>query len=482
MIDTPTLVSLTTFVLLAALLFFVASALPQRIATTLMMLLVPFQTVVTFAGTSSMVIAYLVFIALLLRGERVQVPMLWNFVVLLLWYLISISLQHPSTYVQHAVYIYALVSAFLVFWLCHDLVGRFKEPTSIINVFIWMNVLVIVYCAIQLWVGPGGRFRLFGLSDLSITRVREDGRLSGPFESAELTAQYFVVMVFLILHQFWHAESGWSRRGLILLIAINIALLVATGSRGEFLVLLGGCGLYLWLFRRRLGVMRALGLALSGSAVLAASSLIILTYTPFGGLFDRLQRTEIEAGVPDTRAVVWPTAWREIEKRPIIGNGPRMHFYLEESGKVYPHHTYIPYPHSLYLYLLFTVGIPGLILFLWTQGKVLARCWRAASAGGGDSYSEDLARTGVLIIVLFLIDGLKIEQMRLSLADYWHFWFGLLGVLWAVAGRASLLSSSRQADTGSGSLAVVQGGEMKKLTFVESQVVVSPSLALVPRR
>jgi len=46
-----------------------------------------------------------------------------------------------------------------------------------------------------------------------------------------------------------------------------------------------------------------------------------------------------------------------------------------------------------------------------------------------------------LIILLFLIDGLKIEQMRLGLADYWHFWFGLLGVLWAFTGRASVVSS-----------------------------------------
>lgn len=423
-------------VLLAAVLFFIASALPQRMATTVMMLLVPFQTVESFAGSSTMLLAYVVFVALLLRGERVQVPMMWSFVVLLMWYLISTSLQHPATYSQHAVYVVTLISTFLVFWLCHDVTNRFEKPTSIINVFIWMNLLIVVYCLIQLWIGPGGRFHLFGLSELAMTRVREDGRLTGPFQSAEITAQYLVIMVFVILHQFWYAQGAWWRRGLILLIAVDLGLLVATGSRGEFLLLIGGCGIYLWLFRTRLGPVRALGLAISGSAVLAASSLIIITYTPFGNLFERLEATEIQAGVPDTREVVWPAAWNEIKKRPLIGHGPRLRFFLEDRGTVYPEHTYIPYPHSLYLSLLFTVGVPGLILYLWIQWRVLARCWRAISSTNEDCYATDLARTGVLIILLFLIDGIKIEQTRISLVDYWHFWFGLLGVLWAFAGQA----------------------------------------------
>jgi hypothetical protein len=433
-LDTSLLGQLAALVLLAALLFFIASALPQRVATTLMMLMVPFQAVESFAGTSTMLLAYVVFVALLLRGERVQVPMLWSFVVLLVWYLISMSLQHPSTYSQHAVYIYTLISAFLVFWLCHDLTNRFEKSTSVINVFIWMNVLIVIYCFIQLWIGPGERFKLFGLSEISMTRVRADGRLTGPFESAEITAQYFVIMVFVIIHQFWYTEDVSTRRALVLLVAVNLGLLVATGSRGEFLVLIGGSAMYLWLFRRRLGPVRAMGLALSACAVLAMSSFVIIAFTPFGDLFDRFGRTEIKAGIPDTREVVWPTAWNEIKKEPFIGHGPRLRFFMEDRGKVYPQHNYIPYPHSLYLFLLFTVGVPGLILFLWIHFRVFARCWRAMSHPEGDAYGTDLARTGVLVITLFLIDGIKIEQTRLALSDYWHFWFGLLGVLWAFAG------------------------------------------------
>ena len=50
-------------------------------------------------------------------------------------------------------------------------------------------------------------------------------------------------------------------------------------------------------------------------------------------------------------------------------------------------------------------------------------------------YYQDLARTGVIIIFLFMLDGIKIEQMRLNLADYWHFFFGICGVLLAACNQ-----------------------------------------------
>ena len=43
-----------------------------------------------------------------------------------------------------------LLSAFLVFWLAYDLSGRFEKDTSMINVFVAMNVGVILYCIVQL--------------------------------------------------------------------------------------------------------------------------------------------------------------------------------------------------------------------------------------------------------------------------------------------------------------------------------------------
>ena len=428
---------------LAVILFIIASALPARVSTVALLLLVPYQTIETRFGSSSMVLAFVVFIALILKRERVQLPMLPQFAFLLLWYLISMSMMAPSTYVQHGSYLLSLVSAFLVFWLCYNLTQRFKNTTSIIDVFIVMNVFVAIYCAIQLWVGPGERLVMFNISEMSMHRVRGDGRLMGPFQSAEITALYFVLMQFVILHQFWYSTHRWYRRALIGLAAINLGFLVTTGSRGEFLLLLGGAGVYLWLFRRRLGVMRAIGLAVGGTVALVVMALVVINFTQFGGLFDRLRGTEFDSsGIPDTRQVLWREAWAEIKSSPIVGHGPRFRFHLEDRGARYEDHVYIQYPHNLYMFLLFTVGVPGLILFLWILLIFLMRCWRAMSCTRAPPYDLDLARTGFIVTLLFMIDGLKIDQMRLNLADFWHFSFGLWGVMMAVC--AKVLASERQ--------------------------------------
>ncbi|MGI9234002.1 MAG: O-antigen ligase family protein [Woeseiaceae bacterium] len=423
---------ITVILILATLLFVVASALPQKVATIALLVLVPYQSIETRFGTSSVVLAFVIFIAFLLKGEQVRLPMLPQILFLFLWYLISMSLMDPSTYMQHAIYVFTLLSAFLVFWLCYDLTQRFEKASSIVDVFIVMNVVVVIYCTIQLLIGPGERLILFGIEEINMTRVRADGRLTGPFESAEITAQFLVLMQFLILHQFWYAGSAGYKRILVALGTTNFAFLVATGSRGEFLVLIGGLLIYLWLFRRRLGVMRALGLAVGGALALTATALIVINFTQFGGLFERLQDTEFnEQGIPDTRQAVWPPTWREIVKSPFKGHGPRLRFHNEHRGQRYEEHDYIGYPHNLYLFLLYTVGIPGLILFLLFLFTILTRCWRSMSRPNAPPYYADLARTGVIVIFLFIVDGIKIEQMRLNLADYWHFFFGLCGVLLA---------------------------------------------------
>jgi O-antigen ligase len=436
---------LTVILILATLLFIIASALPQKVATTVLLVLIPIQVIETRFGTSSVALAYVVFIAMLLRKEPVRLPMLPQIAFLLLWYLVATSISNPPYYVQHAVYVFVLVSAFLVFWLSYDLMDRFEDPRTVINFVILMNVLVVGYCIFQLYLGPGTRFVFFGIDELNMTMVRADGRLTGPFQSAEITAQFFVIMIFVVLLQFWHAENRNYRRVLSVLAMLNFACLVATGSRGEFLILVGCAAIYLWLFRSRLGTFRAIRLAISGAAVLAVTALIVINFTQFGGLFDRLEDTEFgESGIPDTRQVLWPPAWEEIQKRPMLGHGPRFRFFLEEMGVRYPGREYIRYPHSLYLFLLYTVGFPGLLLFLYFFVSILIRCARATTRTNAPPYLADLARTGVLVMLIFLIDGIKMEQMRLSLSDFWHFIFALSGVFVAACAKIERQTESTQ--------------------------------------
>ena len=91
---------------------------------------------------------------------------------------------------------------------------------------------------------------------------------------------------------------------------------------------------------------------------------------------------------------------------------------------------------QFYLFLTLTVGYLGLIAFMVFLFTPLIRCWRVSRLETSDAYIQGLAKIGVVIMFVILIDQLKVSFMRLTLVDYWHFIFALLGMFIAVCDRA----------------------------------------------
>jgi len=442
------LIQLTVAILAATVLFYGAYSLPQKIAAIVLLVLIPFQPVDTHFFTANVLLAYVIFIAMLLRGSDVHLPMLPQILILLFCYLLSFSQVHSATYVQHAVYIFWLISAFLVFWITYDVTLRVENIRSIILVFLVMNIAVAVYCTIQIALGPGTKLVLFGIEEISMLPARKDNRLTGPFRATGLTAEYFVIMIYVILYELLSTENFRYRFSLILLIGINLVLLLTTANRGGFLTLLGAGILFVWLFKKELGLRRIIGLFTGGAVALILASVIAVNYTEFGGMWERMRTTEIEAGIPDTRKLVWPVAWKEIKRNPILGHGPRFRFFGADEGVHYAGHPYIPYPHNLYLFLLLTVGTIGLIAFLVLLATPLIRCWKTSIKFNQNPYIRGLAKTGVVIMLIIFADQIKISFMRLATIDYWHFLFALLGFLIAVCDRGTRPSISMSAAEG----------------------------------
>jgi len=108
------MIQLTVAILVATVLFYGAYSLPQKIAGIVLLVLIPFQPVATQYFNVNVLLAYGIFIAMLLRGGDVRLPMLPQILILLFCYLLSFSQVHSATYVQHAIYIFWLLSAFLV--------------------------------------------------------------------------------------------------------------------------------------------------------------------------------------------------------------------------------------------------------------------------------------------------------------------------------------------------------------------------------
>lgn len=273
------IVQLTVMLLLATGLFFAAYSLPQIVGSTVLLVMIPVQPVDTRVGSANVLLAFVIFLAMLLRRGEVRLPLLRQILILLFCYLLSMSFVHPALYEQHAIYMIALISAILVFWIAYDLTFRYRSLRGIIAVLLAINLVVIVYCAIQLYVGPGQKVSFFGINELTMERARWDSRLTGPFAATGLTSEYLVIMVFVILHQVFFTKKAWIRRGLIALATVDLSFLIATGNRGGFLTLLGGSMIFLWLFRKELGGQRVVKLLISGTVMLTLVSVIVVSYT-----------------------------------------------------------------------------------------------------------------------------------------------------------------------------------------------------------
>jgi O-antigen ligase len=212
---------------------------------------------------------------------------------------------------------------------------------------------------------------------------------------------------------------------------------------------------FLFVFRRELGPKRVTTFAIGGIAAFLLAAVVAISFTDFDTMFTRMERvTETKGGMPSTRSQTWPAAIAKIKERPWFGYGPyypsaealaksgELNVEFEDLSKIVT--AYDPYPHSLYLFLLRTVGIVGLIpvvgFFFWT--------WRVIYVAGRerklDAYTAAMVRMGHLLIPAFLVAQITLEFNRDDTMDYAQFVFALMGLLVGLGDRDEAGASSRR--------------------------------------
>lgn len=451
-LETSQLIQLSGALLVAVLIFVAAYAVPLRISVGVLLVLIPFQIVDTSYGSSNVVMTFVLAGALMLKGRLNYVPMLGAVIAVILTWLISVSQLPRSLYSLHGIEVIALVSTFLVFILTYNLARDVKNPRFVVNLLIASNILSIIYCFIQLAAGPGEALQLFGMKEFSMNENRGggDARLVGPFATPGITAAYFMAMTLILVYELVHSRG--KRKALISGVCIlNLGMLLATANRGSFLVLMAGLLGFLYVFRDQLGFGRIVQILVAATVVLIGMASVLAAYTDFGQMFDRLARTTetTEEGLPSTRSVVWPVAWRNIQEKPFLGHGPRLLGRHELRYRNVPDAQLVgPYPHNLYLHLLMTVGILGTAAMLFFLFSVATRVYSGVKRGVFDSpYERGWILVGTIVIVGFLVDEIKIEFLRYTTVDYGHFVFALFGIFlgWSDQARINARMIAREA-------------------------------------
>ena len=364
-------------------------------------------------------------------GRRSATPLIIPFVLLILAYLIAWSMAPKMFWPKYMVNLIQVGSDIVLFYMSYVYFRSEKNLDTFFKALIVSNVLVIIYSVIQVFVGYG-HLSLFGTDELALLDNREDQRLVGPFQAVGITAEYLVIQSLLLAH--YMVQSGRLRKAGFVILLCNLAVLVGTGNRGGFIIALLAVVLFLYFYKRYIGGKGVIMAGLGFVIMMTASSFVMLTYTDFNLLYDRLLGTEIEGFTPDSRSG-WGDVVEKIVENPVIGHGPRVVIpgEYDPPPRSWPegHITY--YPHSLYLYILYTTGALGFIAYgTWaiTYWKIL--CWERRRKRVFRKLGKGLSTLGMLIFVIFLIDQLKVEFLRSYLLDYQHYLAALFGMFVAV--------------------------------------------------
>jgi len=418
-----------TLVVFALLALLAAYAGPEKWTVSIVFLLTPFQPVETKFATANVLIAYVVFAAYVLRGRITYVPALAFTILIFLAMLASLSQADPASWRLHIIYIFSIGSAFCLFYVIYNSVVRIRDPKFFVSLLLTLNWLVVVYCGLQLLQSmPWFPIDLRALPlEIEGNRLGDDPRLKGPFGAIGLTAEYLVLSTILIAFVSLYRVSGHGKLNLVTLGTLNCLFLVATGNRGGFLVLFGGGLLFLYMFKDKLSIKTTVNTIIVGALALVVASYVTINYTRFDRMYDRLEATEFQGALPDTRATTWATSWQYITQKPVLGHGPRLRLSNDDDS-LFRGHVQITYPHNLYLYLLYTVGAVGMIAYLAFFGSIARRYWKNASWNSGDDLSDGMAKLALLMIILIAVDQLKIEFLRFVTVDYLQFMFALLAI------------------------------------------------------
>lgn len=413
------------------LFFLLLFRLKERTSLAFLLLLIPFQLIDTRFGSLNSVLIYVAAFAYLVQGRLSKLPFFGPILLVLFVFLLAFTQSPPAARIYHVIYLVGFFSNVLLFYMVYNYLLRTRDWQLIINCLIIINILVVIYCAIQFAAGST-RVTFFGIQEFSLNPIRRDGRLVGPFKATAATAEYFTFQCLLFCFMILFRPPRPVRLLIFGLVIANLLFLIATGNRGGFVTVVFGTLLFLFAFRRELGLARMVKILVGGTTIFVALAIVAVNFTSYGMLFERLEETEIEeGGVPDTRALVWPLAWAEIVKKPIIGHGPKLDISTRERevGNI----EYVRFPHNLLLYILYTTGIVGAAAWIAFFTTMAIRLWTTRNSGVEDQQLAALPKLGLVYLVVFFVSQLRIEFLRESLIDYQNFLFVMFAFFLATA-------------------------------------------------
>lgn len=258
---------------------------------------------------------------------------------------------------------------------------RMDGWVTLAHLFIFFVVTAAILGADKLWqkwwltfIGASALVCGYGFLQLFHLAAIHQGstRLDASLGNSEYLAGYLLFAIAITLWQAFEMKDKKQkmlRWVLIVLAAVQVVILVGTGTRGTLIgfIVAAGFGTLLWLIEAGKRGRQGAAVALVSLVVLVGGFLSIqhstfITQNPVLSRFSSLSSKDLEV-----RFTIWNMALEGVKERPIVGWGQEGFNYVFNkyyNPSLYGQEPWFDRVHNLYLDWLIAGGIPALLLFL----------------------------------------------------------------------------------------------------------------------
>ncbi|MBN1884448.1 MAG: O-antigen ligase family protein [Candidatus Krumholzibacteriota bacterium] len=298
------------------------------------------------------------------------------------------------------------IAAALFFFMIISFVDNEKALERTVKFMVVCSTLVVIFTVVEM-LYPGRTLIPFWLYTRHRAQlIMRDIRMGGPFHDFELVAEFFAINILILLFMVVRARRMLWRGLYLFLLVSNLAMMLATITRGAFISLFIGLAYLTILSRRDLDIVRFVGIAAGFALLIVILETFVSQYTTSGSLFERLLKTTFERGVvPTNRMAAWSGAIERGMEHPFIGKGPGWDFASGLDKGLWPHNVYL-----FYFNITGIVGLAAFLFFLWRIFRMTTPAIHASIVTA--SFPVAFLKILHVCFVLFAVDQLKIEYLR----------------------------------------------------------------------
>lgn len=271
--------------------------------------------------------------------------------------------------------------------------------TAVIELFFPGSAIIPGWIGLANKLGEGPlRYRVQGL------------RVGGSFESHGMLADFGTQLIlFMILFGVW-ARNPMEKVFWVVSVATTLIAILATANRGATSGLVLGMFLALVFFRRRLGPARIALLVIGATTTIVVADTVLSEHTIAVSVLQRFGDTRFEGFVPENRTMTWAPALEHALEKPFFGHGP---YYDTGVGL-----TKRMWPHNGYLFYFVTLGLFGLMAFLWIVARVIkvSKSWR--TPGIRNTRLGDFLAMAQIWLFVLLLEQLRTDHQRDDIYPY----------------------------------------------------------------